>query len=559
MTIKTTSSSSSNRGHTKLVRTIAVLLLCPSLVQTAAFSSSLASRGGSVATEKSGGLRGGARIRAFTNRRKKRTWTLKSSDAAEWAPSSPSNGTTAALLEPPVTTAATAVPETADEVEQKKPFLKSIDGIVFVSYLCNVMALSLPVLLVPVAATEQAVSAGLSAKAASVMVASQVASISSVASLGGAVGKFVNGFICKEYGSYFCSKTYLAGLGLCSLAFSLSTSPLAMSLAFAGMEFFASIQWASLAVMLSNYYAKEPVRLAAALTALGLSSTSGMILAKFSGMTLSSAYHWRVVAMLGSLVAFSGAALISRAPGREAAAVLQKSNPPFEWSSVAESLKAVLGSPLFLVLGLAHSMAFVARGTDRILGTFFQEMATLPPSISGGLTLFTTFGLVHGLVTGAKKFSKCANLQDKRNFLKKRYVTTVSATLGLVALARLGNGLNLNRWAMTAAISLVSFVMSSNISFQYFQFPAMISQRFGDHKAVVISFLDGFGFLLSAPIFATIAQVVPASGWGSGWTMLASLFGAAACLMLSAINPILNLARTPAEEELEASAAVASS
>lgn len=506
-----------------------------------------------MAAERSEGLRGGARIRAFTNRRN-RSWTLRSSEAIDWTQSnSPSNGTTAALLEPPVTAAA-AVPEIVDEVEQtKKPFLQSIDGIVFVSYLCNVMALSLPVLLVPVAATEQAVSAGLSAKAVSVMVASQVASISSVASLGGAFGKFINGFICKEYGSYFCSKTYLAGLGLCSLAFSLSTSPLAMSLAFAGMEFFASIQWASLAVMLSNYYAKEPVRLAAALTALGLSSTSGMILAKFSGMTLSSAFHWRVVARFGALVAFGGAALISRAPGREAAAVLQKSKPPFKWSSVTDSLKAVLGSPLFLVLGFAHSMAFVARGTDRILGTFFQEMAALPPSVSGGLTLFTTFGLVHGLVSGAKKFSKCANLQDKRNFLKKRYVTTVSATLGLVALARLGNGLNLNRWAMTAAISLVSFVMSSNISFQYFQFPAMISQRYGDHKAVVISFLDGFGFLLSAPIFATIAQVVPANGWGSGWTMLASLFGAAACLMLTAINPILNLARTPAEEELEAS------
>jgi MFS family permease len=468
----------------------------------------------------------------------------------QWRPLRQSTTSIVAEDESTMSTASLEDQDTAAE-EKDKPFLRRIDGIVFLSYLCNVMALSLPVLLVPIAATEQAVSLSLSAKAASIMVASQVASISSIASLGGALGKFVNGFICKEFGSYICSATYLAGLGVSSLAFSLSQNANTMSMAFAGMEFFASIQWASLAVMLSNYYAKQPVKLAAALTALGLSSTSGQLLAKFFGMTLSTAFHWRLVAQLGALVAFGGAALISRAPGRDKDAVRLSQKPPFEWRSITQSLKAVLGSPLFWMLGLAHSMSFVCRGTDRILGTFFQQMASLPPAISGGLTITITFGLIQGLISGAKKYAKCATLQDKRNFLKKRYMTCIAATLGLVGLSQFGVGLLPNRWAMTAALALVSGVMASNISFQYFQFPGMIAQAYGEHKAVVISFLDGFGFLLSAPIFATIGKVVPTLGWSSGWAMLASMFGAGAILMMTCIDPILKLSKTSAEEALE--------
>ncbi|CAB9525224.1 expressed unknown protein [Seminavis robusta] len=547
-------------SHHKVMTVLALLFLCPA-VATEAFSSARVSsipRGGSPGASEE--LRGGARLRALTTQRERRWRPLKQSSVATTGPRLFPRGEnstmTATLVEEEVMDA--VFPEAPDAAveKKKKHFLKRIDGIVFVSYLCNVMALSLPVLLVPIAATEHATSMSLSAKAATVMVASQVASISSVASLGGALGKFVNGFICKELGSYFCSSAYLVGLGVCSLAFSLSTNAQTMSYAFAGMEFFASIQWASLAVMLSNYYAKEPVKLSAALTALGLSSTSGQLLAKFFGMTLSSAFHWRLVAQLGALVAFGGAMLISQAPGREAAAEVQKQKPPFEWKSVAHSLKAVLGSPLFLMLGLAHSMSFVCRGTDRILGTFFQEMSSLPPAISGGLTITITFGLIQGLISGAKKYAKCATLEDKRNFLKKRYVACISATLGLVALSQVGAGLLPNRWAMTAALALVSGIMASNISFQYFQFPAMIAQRYGDHKPVVISFLDGFGFLLSAPIFAAISKIVPSMGWSSGWGLLATLFGSAAVLMLTCINPILNLSKTPAEEELEKQQAV---
>ena len=602
-----------------ILTTLAVLLLwAPTMVKTTAFSSSsvaLHRRGGGGGGDSSSHpLRGGARLNALVDR-PRQTWRLQSTvsldnsnsnSAPQVLPSMPNSTVTDVVATEPTTTTTNQQPTTTTEASTAAadettttttttttPFLKRIDGIVFLAYLANVMALSLPVLLVPIAVTEQA-TATATAGAGAISVAAQVAKISSLASLGGAVGKFVNGFVCQEFGSYRCSTVYLAGLGLCSLAFSLapvSSSPPFLGLAFGGMEFFASIQWASLAVMLSNYYANQPVKLAAALTALGLSSTGGQIMAKFFGMTLSSAFHWRHVAQLGACVAFGGAALISRAPGREQAAARQQTKPKFQWRSVTESLKAVLGSKLFLVLGLCHAMAFVARGTDRILGTFFFEMAGsgLTQSVCGGLTLSITLGLVYGLITGAKKFAKCEDLAQKRGFLKKRYLTSVAATLGLTVLAHLGaTGVIVNRAVISALVALMSGVMASNIAFQYFQFPAMIAQKYGDHKAVVIrydilfpflyailllcppsnmrltiflffwfSFLDGFGFLMSAPIFATMGKIVPTLGWSSGWTVLATLFGSAALLMLTAINPVLNLTKTPAEEAKKAAIASA--
>ena len=122
------------------------------------------------------------------------------------------------------------------ECNDKKPhFLQSMDGIVFSAYLCNVVALSLPVILLPMAASEHiSTSAG---------VASTVAAVSSIATLGGAVGKFANGFICKELGSHTCSKYYLAGLSICSLLFSISPNAATLGFSFAGMEFAASSEY----------------------------------------------------------------------------------------------------------------------------------------------------------------------------------------------------------------------------------------------------------------------------------------------------------------------------
>lgn len=417
----------------------------------------------------------------------------------------------------------------------KLDFFKTMDGIVFQAYLCNVVALSLPVILLPMAATEQL------ALPTSAKVASTVAAVSSIATLGGAFGKFCNGFICKQAGSYRSSKVYLAGLGISSLLFSMSPNANMLGISYAAMEFFASMQWASLSVMLSNYYANDKLKLAAALTTLGLSSTTGMILAKTLGTTLCTTFHWRSVARFGAAMAMAGSLTIAQAPGKEASITSEKDKVPL-LQSIQESLKAILGSKLFWLLGLAHAMAFATRGTERILGTFYHAAAGLPQAIAGGLTLSITFGLMYGLVTGSKKFSALQGSPDaQKQFLARRYRKSFAATLGLaLAASPIGSSLLQGRSLLSAAvIALLSGTMIANVAFQYYQFPAMIAKEFGRHKAVCISFLDGFGFLLSAPIFATCSKLVPTRGWSSAWAMLAVLFGLAGALMVKSITPVL--------------------
>jgi hypothetical protein len=104
------------------------------------------------------------------------------------------------------------------------------------------------------------------------------------------------------------------------------------------MEFCASIQLTSLAMMLTNYYAKSrssPQKVAAALTAVGLASTTGAFLAKTGGTALASTCDWRTVARVGSLIALFGSWVASKAPIQ-----------PFQQEDLAKKQKAASAKPI---------------------------------------------------------------------------------------------------------------------------------------------------------------------------------------------------------------------
>lgn len=430
-----------------------------------------------------------------------------------------------------------APPNTRGSSSMQSMF-SSIDAVTCIAYLCNILALSLPILLVPMAATEQAAMLGVNP---TTFVAAKVASISSVASIGGALGKFINGFVCKEVGTYDCSKYYLFGLSIFSLLFSFSTNPISLGVGFAGMEFFSSIQCAALSVMLSDYYKGSAKQLAAALTALGLAATIGEVFSKVLGTALLSHFHWRQVAQFGSLVAIVGAAVISQAPGRQEARQLQAAKEPFRWSSVTDSLQAILGSGLFWKLAAAYSMGFVACTSDRILSPFYSSVSGLPLNICGGLTLSVILGVLHGLITGSKHTERMVSTEESLLFFKNRYIKSTVATLALAGLTYLGPGAIPNGAIMATLVAFLTATMASNVAYQYYHFPAMIAKKFPDHQAVCISFLDGFGYLLSVPLFASLGVIIPKWGWASGWGMLTVLFAAGGVVMMKSIPNILEL------------------
>lgn len=420
--------------------------------------------------------------------------------------------------------------------KKKKIDLFGIEAMASAAYLCNIMALSLPIVLVPMAATEHITVIGGNP---AMMAAPIVAKISSVASIGGAIGMFINGFVCKELGTYTSSKWYLVGMAISSLVFSFSTDMASLGIAFACMEFFSSIQCCSFSVMLSDYYRKEtsPAKLTAAITTLGLAATFGEIAAKVLGTSLSSALHWRQVAQFGSLAAIVGALIVTKAPGQEETRKIQRQ--PFRLSSITDSLKVVLGSGLFWKLSLAYSMAFVLCTTDKILAPFYHTTTGLPLGVCGGLTLSVTLGLVHGLISGAKKTASMTSIREQQIFLRNRYITSVMSTMGLTAVAILGPSVISNPLVMASLVALLSATMASSVSYQCYQLPAMIAQNFAGHEAIVIASLDGFGYLLSVPLLAAISVIVPKYGWSSGWGMMSVLAAAAGCVMVQSIPPIL--------------------
>ena len=430
-------------------------------------------------------------------------------------------------------------------------WFQTIDGIVAVSFFCNTMSRALPVLLVSIAVEERVMdrydNGDNNGSIVTTQIAAQVAHITSMAFTGGMIGKFVNGFVCQRLGSYWSSRWYLTGLSLCSLLFSLSDNSETMGAAYAGMEFFSSIQYGSMAVMLANYYAHDHVQLAFALTALGLASTSGEVLAKIAGTFLAGAHHWRIVAKVGAAVALLGAALITQAPGRaEAEEHLQMRRDKFGCGSILQTIHYILATRQFWILAFAYSMVFVCACLDRILVSFYYEMTYLPHNICGGLTLSVTLGLVHGLISGSKRYTTMDNLGQKMTFLRNRYIGNIISVLGLALLSFYGpifisnDATVIRRLVVASSLFVLSAGMASSVAFQYFQLPAMIAQEYADSKAVCISWLEGIGFMFSIPTFRALVFVVPRHGWPVGWGILSVLFALGGAIMLKSIGPILD-------------------
>jgi len=415
---------------------------------------------------------------------------------------------------------------------RKKKVPERLKAAICATYFCNAFVLTLPVILLPMVAAEQAGGASVS---------SYVAAVASISTLGGAFGKFFNGFVCQNFGGRASSSFYMMGMSVCALL--LSAMHTNVGLVLAAMEFFASVQWTACSVLLSNHYENDNAGFAAGITFLSLSSTVGTLTAKMGGTALLQRLGWRTVAKLGGCVAMVGAVVMGMVVTE-----LPEGKPapkkPFQLGSIMQSLEAVLGNRLFWVVGVAHAMAFLARTSDRVLGTFFQEVTSLSSSVCGGLTASVTLGFVHGLANG-RHFHSMENTTQKEGMLKERYTSAALSALVLALCANQGFGVLLGSPGLLAVlVALASGMMASSLSFQFYQIPPMVASLFGENKAVCLSFLDGIGFLLVAPIWATMGGVVTnpsfgAHGWSVAWGLLAGLFGMGGVLMLKGLHPVL--------------------
>jgi hypothetical protein len=89
-------------------------------------------------------------------------------------------------------------------------------------------------------------------------------------------GKLVNGFVCEAIGNQRASFWYMIGLSLCTRCFASGQ----LTYAYAGMEFFSSLQWTALSVLMMKRYANDPGGYIKGIATMSIASTGGQFLTK---------------------------------------------------------------------------------------------------------------------------------------------------------------------------------------------------------------------------------------------------------------------------------------
>ena len=266
------------------------------------------------------------------------------------------------------------------KIEKMDEKLSKMDVAMFVTYFCNIAVVTLSVVTVPAMAIEH----NLTPRAT----AAFCAGVASLAPLGGVVGKLVNGFVCQHLGGQRSSWIYLLALSALSLSMSFSRSLAPVGLCLIGFEFLSSIQWTSVCHVLDQNYRTKPQKMAKGIALLSLSSTIGALVAKTVGAGMLQATNWRTVSRLGSLVALLGASTMYLGGGKyQKPVALKKDNVLSviggqQKQSPFSSLTTIMKSPVFWMIGIGHSLGYLARGSDRLLGPFLQQAG----GISGKFT-----------------------------------------------------------------------------------------------------------------------------------------------------------------------------
>jgi sugar phosphate permease len=283
---------------------------------------------------------------------------------------------------PPITTMTNTKTTTTTSAPEKKIALSKMDVCLFATYFFNIIAVTLSVVTIPALAAEY-----FSTPHAT---AAFVAGVASMAPIGGGFGKIINGFVCQRLGGRRSSWLYLVALAVLSVGMSVTTSAAPIGLILMGYEFLSSIQWTSLCYIMTQQYEQQPELMGRGIAIISLASTTGALAAKTFGAALLSATNWRIVTQCGAGSALLGALAmkIGVTDPQVPKDALESTNKKIggetpnakkeEKGGGLVALKAILSNPLFWQIGVAHSLGYLGRGNDRLLGSFLEEISNLP-------------------------------------------------------------------------------------------------------------------------------------------------------------------------------------
>jgi len=423
---------------------------------------------------------------------------------------------------------------------KKKTDISKTDVAAFVTYFCNLIILTTGVLTIPAIAVEHNLSPHATA--------AFCASMASLAPLGGFAGKLVNGFVCQKLGGQRSSFVYMVILAALSLGMSFTTTLAPVGFFVVGFDFLCSIQWVSICAVMDQNYRQKPRLKARGITILSIASTLGALFAKTFGSMLLNATEWRTVCRFGAMAGLLGAAVMyvcGSAPkslfekNSGAGIATRVSAGGQQQMSPLVSLKMVLGNPLFWMIGIGHSLGHLAKGSDKLLTPFLQEIGGISSSMAVGLTSSVTFGFVIGLFKGTV-FSKLDSVKAKLNMIRNSYALAFFSTLGLAACGVKSVASMFSANTIMAAITLLSGFIATSVSFQFYQLPNLMSTTmFPESSSVALSLTDAVGFLVTAGVMGFSSFVLGAFGWSAAWAFMAMIFSIGGAFMVQAMRPIL--------------------
>lgn len=431
----------------------------------------------------------------------------------------------------------------------------SLNFFLFASYTLTTAAAALPVLLIPAIGQDFLQDESFSSIAASSAV------------LGIACGKFFNAQVADFLGARRTSSLYSILLALSLLSLSSSKNAVAATTSVFFVEFFQSVQWPCMVVILNKHYVQN-TQYESGIFLTSIASRFGALIGIPIFSLLLRQLRWRIVCFVGAWIASIGSSIMYLYVMDSPTKTNDPQNPlhpkllqqmetligctspkrclvvcinvvcSIISNNVLPSFRKVLTSGTFWVVSIAHTGSAMVRTAERIIGTYFYDTSFgyLSENNAGGLTIYLSLGTVLGLIFAGKIFMQRKGRQRKL-LVSRLYAITIIAcySLAILAIPRLRHFVDSPDLICFFQV-IFSFVMGFGSSVMYSLIPGLVGTAFGPHKGSYIAYTDGVAFGLSSIVWKIVANAVAngnseGGGWAYGWAAVALLIVLCAILM----------------------------
>jgi MFS family permease len=434
----------------------------------------------------------------------------------------------------------------------------------FATYGLTSAATALPILLIPTIAQEFA-----SDESDASSFASRAASSSA---LGIACGKFLNGPLCDVMGARRTSTLYSVFVALALAGLAVSRSPAFVTTACFFVDFFQSVQWPSMIVILAGHYSppQHHTMYESGIYLTSIASRFGALLGIPIFSILLRQWHWRVVCLVGAWISLIGSSVmylfvtdsplcvndpqnalhpvlvqqlatlhVFKAPKR-CLVVATRVVRSIATNNLLPGFNHVLKSGTFWIVALAHTGSSMVRTSERILGTYFHDTSFgyLSDNQAGSLVVFLSLGTIWGLAVAGRLFAHRKGRQRKW-LVSRLYVITIGACYSLAILAVP----SLRRFVDSPDLILFfqitsTFVMGFGIAVMSSMIPALVGSAYGSHKGFFSAYIDGVAYGLASVVWRVVGTAVQngspgeGGGWAYGWAAVALLVLLCSILMV---------------------------